>query len=479
MINESVLVVDDDQNLRYLMSITLKRAGYQVVTAENGAEALKKIKLQEDDPFSVLITDQMMPVMDGIELLKKAKEFDPYLEVIVITAAGTLKTAISALKENGAFDYLLKPLESMSQLTNTVNNASAHRKLLLEREQLQNQIQADAQRLHSVVATSGDAILFGSNEDILKIVNPAAEALLGQTGLVGKKAQNYLPQALVSALNDWKAMGKDFPVVLEITWNDGSVQMVSLTPISEDIDHLQGWIMRLRDITHLKQLDKLRTKMLTDVANKIQTPLAQAMNTLFELNLLAVKDKQLAGLVSRLTQTWDRIQKWADELLKLIQIDSTEQLQLSELDLKQTLDLQEISQSLDITGKWGVGIELEISKDLPHVRGDDKLIRQLLRGLMIRAATRSKEGETVKITTRLIENQVWIDVSDQGEQVRDNDLPHIFDTAFATSSLNPELTGLELTLAKTAIDRMGGRIWIKRKATQGSTISICLPIVNE
>ena len=101
-------------------------------------------------------------------------------------------------------------------------------------------------------------------------------------------------------------MGKDFPVVLELTWNDGSVQMVSITPISENINHSQGWIMRLRDITHLKQLDKLRTKMLTDVANKIQTPLAQAMNTLFELNLLAVKDQKLSILVSRLTQTWDR-----------------------------------------------------------------------------------------------------------------------------------------------------------------------------
>ena len=163
----------------------------------------------------------------------------------------------------------------------------------------------------------------------------------------------------------------------------------------------------------------------------------------------------------------------------MIQIDSPGQLQFSEFDLTQTLDLQEFSQSLDITGKWGVSIEMEIPENLPHVRGDDKLIRQLLRGLMIRAATHSKEGQTVKITTRQVENQVWIDVTDQGEQVRDNDLPHIFDTAFATSSLNPELTGLELTLAKTAIDRMGGQIWIKRKSNRGSTISICLPIINE
>jgi len=325
MANEPILVVDDDENLRYLMSVTLKRAGYRVDSAGNGAEALDKIQSAKEDPYNVLVTDQMMPIMGGIELLKKAKESDPHLEVIVITAAGTLKAAISALKESGAFDYLLKPIESMNQLTNAVENASAHRKLLLEHEWLQNQAQIEAQRLKSVVACAGDAILSGSEEDIIKIANPAAEALLKRPNLVGEKAQDCLPQVLVSILNDWKAGGGSAPAVLEINWEGDTVQKITLIAVSEEKNRPQGWVMTLRDITHLKDLDRFKTKMLADVVDQIQPPLSQAMNAISELSALTAKDAQLANLVNQLEKTCDHVQNWVEELRGMIQTNPAEQ----------------------------------------------------------------------------------------------------------------------------------------------------------
>ncbi len=137
-----ILVTDDEEELTVLMGLSLRKAGFDVDTALDGQEALEKIKnaIAEDNPFIVLVTDQMMPGMNGQELLRKAREIDNTLEVIMVTAAGSLKSAITAMREDGAYDYLLKPLESMRQLNMAVERAAAHRELLKDRQGLQQRI---------------------------------------------------------------------------------------------------------------------------------------------------------------------------------------------------------------------------------------------------------------------------------------------------------------------------------------------------
>jgi two-component system response regulator AtoC len=100
-----VLVADDEAIIRQSLRDWLGDAGHQVLTAENGPQALEII--QKEKP-AVLITDLVMPGMDGIELMKKARKIDPGLEVIIITAYGSIPTAINAIRE-GAYDYIEKP----------------------------------------------------------------------------------------------------------------------------------------------------------------------------------------------------------------------------------------------------------------------------------------------------------------------------------------------------------------------------------
>jgi len=100
-----VLVVDDEQVVLDGVSRHLKRDGYEVVTALSAAEALEAI---EEDEVSVLVSDLMMPGMDGLELLDRIRETVPGLPVIMITGYATMKTALQALRK-GAFDYIAKP----------------------------------------------------------------------------------------------------------------------------------------------------------------------------------------------------------------------------------------------------------------------------------------------------------------------------------------------------------------------------------
>ena len=107
MTKTRLLVVDDDENLRWVTQTQLEDAGYSVVTAADGNEALAAIRSQRP---ALVITDLKMPGMSGMELLEHIKAFAPELPVLIVTAFGTIQSAVEAVK-NGAYDYLTKPID--------------------------------------------------------------------------------------------------------------------------------------------------------------------------------------------------------------------------------------------------------------------------------------------------------------------------------------------------------------------------------
>lgn len=100
-----ILVVDDDKNIRLLLSQCLEGAGYQVVPAVDGEHALRKMA---EDRFDLVMLDMKLPGMDGIQVLRKLRSLNPGQTVVMITAHGTVETAVEAMKL-GAADYLQKP----------------------------------------------------------------------------------------------------------------------------------------------------------------------------------------------------------------------------------------------------------------------------------------------------------------------------------------------------------------------------------
>src|SRR5690348_11855631 len=101
MSQRRILVVDDDESLRRVMQMQLEEAGYEVVAASQGQEALA---VMEDTTPALVITDLKMPGISGLDLLKKLREAHPETTVIIITAFGTVSTAVEAMRA-GAYDY--------------------------------------------------------------------------------------------------------------------------------------------------------------------------------------------------------------------------------------------------------------------------------------------------------------------------------------------------------------------------------------
>jgi len=133
-----VLVADDERSMRDLLAIMLKQAGHDVALAEGGAEAIEALKRE---PFDLIVTDLRMREVDGLAVLRAAKEHSPQTVVLVITAFASTETAVEAMKL-GAYDYITKPFK-MDEIKLTIANALERKRLQDENQALKRQLRRE------------------------------------------------------------------------------------------------------------------------------------------------------------------------------------------------------------------------------------------------------------------------------------------------------------------------------------------------
>jgi two-component system response regulator FlrC len=183
-----VLVVDDEEGVREYVAEALSRDGHEVSEARDGTLALKAL---ETDAFDVVLTDLKMPGIDGMEVVRRVRATAPETEVIVLTAHGTVETAVEAMKL-GACDYLGKPLGSPAELRMVVTRALERRSLALGRERERS---TETPRL-----SWGDPAMTPVLDAVAKVARTSASVLLlGESGtgksLVARAIHDASPRA--------------------------------------------------------------------------------------------------------------------------------------------------------------------------------------------------------------------------------------------------------------------------------------------
>src|SRR6266436_6706497 len=152
----TVLIIDDEEEIRESIEMLLNSEGLSTDTAGNGEEGLKKI---EENLYDAVLLDLMLPGRSGMEVQKDIRRIDPTLPVIIITAIGALETAVTAIKE-GSFDYVTKPWNN-EKLVVIVNNAVKQRQLMSENAQLRRALKE----------RFGYSNIIGKSEKILKVLD--------------------------------------------------------------------------------------------------------------------------------------------------------------------------------------------------------------------------------------------------------------------------------------------------------------------
>lgn len=170
-----ILIVDDQQSILDVLSIMLKREGYDVATAQSGEEALEIVR---SDSIDLTISDIKMMPMDGIALLEHMKEVDPEIAVIMMTAYASIQTAIDAMKK-GAYEYVIKPFK-MDELRLLVQRGLQQRSIIQENRSLKQQIQQKYSFEHLIGTSKQMEELFA----VIRKVAPTDSTILiyGESG---------------------------------------------------------------------------------------------------------------------------------------------------------------------------------------------------------------------------------------------------------------------------------------------------------
>ncbi|NQT18601.1 MAG: sigma-54-dependent Fis family transcriptional regulator, partial [Planctomycetes bacterium] len=145
--NGSILVVDDENGIRWALKHKLSRGGHQVITAETGEEALEKL----DADLDVVLVDVRMPGMDGLSFIRKARRLQPKLQFVAMTGCGTVDTAARARKV-GAAEFLEKPFK-LDEVENTIQ------KLLKDRPRVDDKLSKALGKPDSEELTADGAII--------------------------------------------------------------------------------------------------------------------------------------------------------------------------------------------------------------------------------------------------------------------------------------------------------------------------------
>ncbi|GAC1663557.1 MAG: response regulator [Candidatus Acidiferrum sp.] len=166
---ENILVVDDEEAIREVVSTMLESRGYHCTTVANGRAAQDQVKKCTPD---LVLSDMIMPEMDGIKLLEWMRQYDPEVPVIMVTAIHDISTALESIRR-GAYDYILKPFEK-DQLFLGVGRALQHRRLISENRSYQRNLEQLVEE-RTAQLTGALAQLEQSYDDTLEALGSALD----------------------------------------------------------------------------------------------------------------------------------------------------------------------------------------------------------------------------------------------------------------------------------------------------------------
>ncbi|WP_372683515.1 sigma-54 dependent transcriptional regulator [Desulfosarcina sp.] len=247
-----ILVVDDEESIRYTFADFLSEAGHEVTTASNYTQAAALIA---ESTFDLLFVDIIMQGKTGIDLLRSAKQHNPNSQVIIITGAPSVDTASEAMRL-GALDYLVKPVRQ-NELIKATTLALRHKRLSDEKDRCRSNVEAIFQSVKDGIVTVDEQMRVVD-------VNQAAMDLCGFT-------PNDVPGAFIRAVTAG-CNGACVDVLKETLGTRKAVELrhiecrrknmrkqivsVSAAPLIDHMDHFTGCVMVLRDETRLRNLEQ-------------------------------------------------------------------------------------------------------------------------------------------------------------------------------------------------------------------------------
>ncbi|MFP3896181.1 MAG: ATP-binding protein [Anaerolineales bacterium] len=519
-----ILVADDDEAVLAVCVHALERAGYEVVGVEGGSEALSCVRTQS---FDLFVADLRMPRMTGLEACRAVRDLAPDIDLVIMTAFGSMEAAIEAL-EIGVSEFVLKPFRQ-HELCAAVERALAKGRRERENARVRTLVPLlDLSRafMHSVdladipkrvvriakeetQASSASVMLLDG--DVLTI--HAAEGLppdvVAETrqradeGIAGYAITHREPLVLEGDLKDdvrfrYREGTRQIETAVSLplihknevlgvlnvsktergaTFTEANVEFLSVlaSQAAAAIDNARLFTEIQDAYERLEELDRLKSEFISIASHELRAPLTVllAYATLLADQAPGSMREHLDQVVGSAVQ----LKSIIDDMISLQRIDTGEaQLNLTNVDVRSALD-RALGDLQPLAISKGQIIKIE-SVPQVTVRADAEMLDLVLHNLLSNAIKFTPERGTISLSARERgQKDVIIVLSDTGVGIPRQELERIFERFYQVGdALRREHggIGLGLAIAREMVELMDGHIWAESEAGEGSTFYLAL-----
>jgi NtrC-family two-component system sensor histidine kinase KinB len=330
-----------------------------------------------------------------------------------------------------------------------------------------------------------DPVIVTDGEGRVTKLNPAAGEIFGSEKEnagkhVGEVARDgRIASAVAEALESQRPVaGEGMSSVLPLAV-DGSERAFRLrtTPMRDNGNRLLGAVTILEDITHLREIDRLKSEFIATASHELRTPLTSVqmgVHLLLEGALGELTGSQ-NEVLQACRQDCERLDKLMHDLLDLSKIEAGEsQPQLAPVRARELIATVAEELRPQVEAK-GLKLHLDAPVDLPRVMVDRRQVERVISNLIINALRHTKHGE-IKISAEQRDSHLAVSVCDTGSGIPTEYLPHIFDKFVQVPDAPTGGAGLGLTISKSIVEGHGGQISVQSQVGRGTTFTFTLPL---
>lgn len=500
-----IVVVDDEKIVTSAFSTLLKVEGFSDAHFFNNPKAAVEF-LKQNTP-DLVISDFLMPEMNGLEFLSEVNKLYPEVSKILLTGYADKENAIKAINEIGLYRYIEKPWNNddliinikngiersylLSQLRQKISELEVAKKELekyshnleeLVQERTHDLRQSNA-KLTGIVNYCADGIIILNEDGIIEQVNPACETLIGLVNnkIVGSLVDDFMfsKKTFISKelhqLEENELFLREFYIKNPLSNNLVPVE-ISFARINPDED-FKRFVGVIRDVTEQKKADRLRDDFIATLTHDLRTPLLAAIQTLkfFLDGALGELDEKQKLLLSTMQKSNEDLLGLVNALLEVYKYDA-EKLVLN----KNDFNIYELTKLVydelkPLADSKKIDFSIDCADEALEINADRSELRRVICNLCGNAINYTQDEGKVVITIKNEANDLIFSVSDNGCGIPQEDIPNMFQRfSQGTSKKRSAGTGLGLYLSRQIIESHGGKIWLESVVNKGSEFSFIL-----
>jgi PAS domain S-box-containing protein len=347
--------------------------------------------------------------------------------------------------------------------------------IAIENARLYNDTEVERQKLETILTRIGDGVIVISNDQRIILANRIACEVFGlvDTDVVARSVEEvFSNEQLLEMLRNGH---QKYPYRSELTLDDGRTMITQLAQIPD-----VGLAVTMQDITHLKELDRIKSDFVHTVSHDLRSPLTAILGYVELIQRVGPTNDQQTEFIKRVQISVRNITALINDLLDLGRIESgfDARKEFVPLSLIVEYAMDDLANSLKEKGHQ---INIEIPGDIPKVFGDPSRLRQLVVNILGNAVRYTPKGGQIGIRLRAETGQVILQVIDNGPGIPPSDQPYIFDKFYRASNIPRDVpgSGLGLAIVKSIVENHQGRVWVDSTLGQGATFTVVLPTADD